>query len=414
MRTVRRLLYRDVVSAVMFTALAFLSLFFFIDFVDQLDDIGKQGYQIWNAALVTLLAVPGHFYELFPIAVLIGSIYAMARFAQSSEFTILRTAGLGPGRALWLLTVIGLLFSVATFVVGDYVAPLSERTGVLLGAQFRGGIKFGRAGAWLKDHRSTPEGERSYSINVGSASAKGELEGVRIFEFDADGRLLTRVWAKRASVGKDTVWTLHDADVIHWGSTGARLNADAGDRASANANANANAPDSTLASAPDATPQIAADMASAPSGSATIVKQEHVAELAWPTSLSAKVVSAAVLPIGTMTTIDLFRYSQHLASNEQAAQRYEIQFWKKALYPFACLVMVALALPFAYLQVRSGGISFKVFGGIMLGISFVLLNNVGEHLGLLRDWTPWIVAATPSLLYLLLSLAAFSWLVRYR
>ena len=29
----------------------------------------------------------------------------------------------------------------------------------------------------------------------------------------------------------------------------------------------------------------------------------------------------------------------------------------------------------------------------MLGISFVLLNNVAGHIGLLRGWTPWIVAA---------------------
>jgi lipopolysaccharide export system permease protein len=76
--------------------------------------------------------------------------------------------------------------------------------------------------------------------------------------------------------------------------------------------------------------------------------------------------------------------------------------------------MVALALPFAYLQARRGGISVKVFGGIMLGISFVLLNNVAGHLGVLREWTPWVVAAAPSVIYLLLSMAAFAWLVRYR
>ena len=55
-----------------------------------------------------------------------------------------------------------------------------------------------------------------------------------------------------------------------------------------------------------------------------------------------------------------------------------------------------------------------MFGGIMLGISFVLLNNVVGHLGLLRDWTPWMAASVPSLIYLALSLAAFGWLVRYR
>jgi lipopolysaccharide export system permease protein len=116
-----------------------------------------------------------------------------------------------------------------------------------------------------------------------------------------------------------------------------------------------------------------------------------------------------------MTTLELWRYSmRHLADQEQATQRHEIQFWKKALYPLACLVMVALALPFAYLHARAGGVSYKVFGGIMLGISFVLLNNVAGHLGLLRDWTPWIGRRRPQPVYLLLSMAAFAWLVRYR
>ncbi len=119
-------------------------------------------------------------------------------------------------------------------------------------------------------------------------------------------------------------------------------------------------------------------------------------------------VAAAVLPVSTMSTAELWRYSTHLGDQEQASQRHEIQFWKKALYPLACLVMVALALPFAYLHARAGGISLKVFGGIMLGISFVLLNNVSGHLGMLRNWTPWVAAAAPGLIYLLLSLAAFT------
>ena len=104
MKTVRRLLYRDIVTSVLFVALAFLSLFFFIDFVDELDDVGKNGYTLGHALLAGLLEMPGHFYELLPIAVLIGTIYSLARLAQSPEFTILRTGGLGPGRALALLS----------------------------------------------------------------------------------------------------------------------------------------------------------------------------------------------------------------------------------------------------------------------------------------------------------------------
>jgi len=77
-------------------------------------------------------------------------------------------------------------------------------------------------------------------------------------------------------------------------------------------------------------------------------------------------------------------------------------------------VMMGLALPFAYLHARRGGMSLMVFGGILLGISFVLLNNVATHLGLLQNWIPWVAAGAPSAVYLLLSLAAFRWLVRNR
>src|SRR5215212_6162873 len=82
MRTVRRLFYADIVSSVAFVALAFLSLFFFIDFVDELGNVGSRGYTALNAAAFSLLLVPGHLYELIPIAVLIGAIYALARLAQ--------------------------------------------------------------------------------------------------------------------------------------------------------------------------------------------------------------------------------------------------------------------------------------------------------------------------------------------
>lgn len=369
MRTVRRLLYRDIVFSVVFVAVAFLALFFFIDFVDELDDVGKQGYTIGAALVSGLMKVPGWFYELFPIAVLIGTIFSLSRMAQSSEYTILRTGGLGPGRALALLSALGLVFALCTFAVGDYLAPASERAAVRLKAQSKGPLKFGSTGAWLRDRQARTDGEHNYSVNVSQASADGSLQGIRIYEFDPLGRLITRVQAANGRVGGEGTWHMDDVQLTRW-------------------------------------PLAAADGAQ--------VQQERQAQWAWPSNLNAGVVAAALLPVSTMSTVELYRYTSHLNEHEQAAQRYAIRFWKKALYPFACLVMMALALPFAYLQARGGGISFKVFGGILLGISFVLLNNVAGHLGMLNGWSPFLVAAVPSLLYLLMSLAAFTWLVRYR
>jgi lipopolysaccharide export system permease protein len=369
MKTVRRMLYRDVAASVGFVALAFLSLSFFIDFINELQKAGRPGFTLWGAALGATLELPGNLYELLPIAVLIGTIYSMARLAQSSEFTILRTGGLSPSRALSLLALIGLVFSAITFALGDFVVPFTERHMVLLKASLTGGRKVGPTGAWLKERRETEAGERSYSVNVAGIDGSGRLVGIRIFEFDGTGRHLSRITASHGRVGADDAWLLEEVERTVW-PTG------------------------------DPGP--------------VVVRSETFDSLRWPSTLTAGVVSAAVLPLKTMSTTELWRYSAHLSGQEQAAQRYQIQFWKKALYPLACLVLTALALPFAYLHARSGGISIKVFGGIMLGISFVLLNNVAGHIGMLRGWTPWVVAAMPSALFLLLSMAAFGWLVRYR
>lgn len=373
MKTVRRLLYRDIAGSVFFVALAFVSLFFFIDFIEELTDRRTRDAGAALAAANALLQIPGHLYELMPIAVLIGSIYALSRMAQSSEFTILRTAGLGPGRALGLLTLAALAFAAVTFVLGDVVAPWTEREAVLLKARSAGGLSVGRTGAWLKERRQEGSGWLSVAVNVGGTGSQGGLTGVQIFEFGPGGALQRRIDASSATVGRGR-WTLSDGSVTVW-------------------------PAPQRPGAVEPPPR---------------VQEQRFDRLEWASSLGADVVAAAVLPLQTMNTLDLWRYSRHLGSQEQASRRHEIQFWKRAIYPLACLVMVALALPFAYLRARAGGVSLKVFGGIMLGISFVLANNLAGHLGLLRDWTPWVAAAAPGLVYLLLAMGAFSWLVRYR
>ncbi|MFG6488375.1 LPS export ABC transporter permease LptG [Roseateles sp. BYS78W] len=375
MRTVRRLLYKDIAGSVLLVLLGFLSLMFFNDFVDEIDRMSRVGAGAGKAALLATMDIPSNFYTLFPIAVLIGAIISLARLAQSSEFTILRTGGLGPARALGLLARLATVFAVLTFVVGDYVAPEFERRSDDFRVSVSSDTNAPERGAWLKDHAKVDGQERSYSVKVGRVGSGGELEDVRIYEFDAEGRLLSRTEAGRGDVDGQGLWHLQKVKRTVWNPGTPTASGSVGE---------------------------------------VVVSEQQLDKLDWQSSLHAGVIAAAVLPAMSMSTLELYRYTAHLSAQEQSAQAHNIQFWRKALYPFACFVMVALALPFAYLHGRSGGISIKVFGGIMLGISFVVLSNVAGHLGLLKNWTPWVVAATPSLLYLGLSMAAFTWLVRYR
>ena len=369
MKTVRRLLYREVVLAVALVTLGFVALFFFFDFVEELQSVNRSasmmGYRIPQALLYIGLMMPAHVYELMPITVLIGTIFVMSRLAQSSEFTILRTSGLGPWRALRTLLSLGLVFVLFTFAVGDYLAPLADKTAQMLKARFQGQVSVGKTGAWLKEKQAYG----NYAVNVGALSSDGSMKDVRIFEFDNQGHLVSMTLGQSARFGDNQDWQLSQVDRTEFTATDSR---------------------------------------------AARVERVFSDSFRWPTEVTAEMVAAAVLKPERMGTIDLFQYMRHLSANNQSAQKYEIQFWKKVFYPLSCLVMVVLALPFAYLHFRAGGTASYVFGGVMAGISFVLLNNVLSDLGTLQGWQPWFTAALPGLIYSMLSLTAFTWLVLRR
>jgi lipopolysaccharide export system permease protein len=361
MKTLRRLIYGEVLIAVAFVSACFLALFFFFDFVDELQNVGKNNgiYEVKHAFMYVLLLMPSRLYDLLPISVLIGTIFVMARLAQSSEFTILRTSGLGPTLALRNLMGLGLGFVVLTFVIGDYVSPLCDRYSQLLKSQYLGTeIRIGQTGAWLRETQD----DRKIFVNISTLSHEGNPKGIRVFEFDADGNWVALTKASRADILNDDTWTLHQVE------------------------RNQLKDESTLT-------------------------RQQVAQQRWPTDISAEMISVALLKPNRMRTVDLFQYIRHLSANNQSTQRFEIEFWKKVFYPLSCLVMVVLALPFAYLHFRSGNIASHVFGGVLAGISFFLLNNVSSYVGNINAWAPWFAAAAPGLLYTLASLAAFGWLV---
>ncbi len=368
MKTIRRFFYVEMITAVALVTLGFVALFFFFDVVEELQNVGKYsatGYKVPQALVYVALMVPSHVYELLPITVLIGTIFVMARLAQSSEFTILRTSGLGPGRALRTLLVLGLGFVLFTFAVGDYVAPFSDKTAQLLRSSYQGRITVGKTGAWLKERQTYGQ----FAVNVGALAPDASMRDVRIYEFDNRGHLVSMTQSESASFGRNDAWVLEKVERTEFAGLEAK---------------------------------------------STHAERSVMESFRWPTQISAEMVAAAVLKPERMRTIDLFQYMRHLEANGQSAQKYEIQFWKKVFYPLSCLVMVVLALPFAYLHFRSGSITTYVFGGVMAGISFVLLNNVLGDLGALHGWQPWFTAALPGLIYSLVSLSAFMWLVLRR
>lgn len=382
MKVLPRYFMSEIVQSVLFVLVAFLGLFAFFDMMGELPSVGRGGYQLQHAFLYVVMGLPGYVYELMPIAALIGTIYTLAQFAARSEFTIMRASGMSTMMVGWILLKIGLFFVAVTFLFGEVISPITTAMGEKLKLQVQGSAvsqEF-RSGLWTKDvireNGISGAAIGSRFLNVRETTTNGQLIGVKLYEFDRDFRLTALISASKADYKGANTWRLADVSETHFSTTA--LDENASSQEINTAVTTKSAPTKDLIS--EITPQI---------------------------------LSVLFADPDRMSAYGLAAYTKHLAENKQVTERYEIAFWKKITYPFAVFVMMALALPFAYLHVRAGGVSLKIFTGIMIGVSFQLLNSLFSHIGLLNTWPPLVTAIMPSTVFLLMAISALWWVERH-
>ena len=115
MSTIARYLSREVLQASFFVFAALTTLFALFDLINELDSLGKGAYGFLAVLLYVALNIPGHLYDLLPVAALIGSLLALARLVSNSELTVMFASGLSMRRvAAWMMAV-GVFFWVADF-----------------------------------------------------------------------------------------------------------------------------------------------------------------------------------------------------------------------------------------------------------------------------------------------------------
>ena len=382
MRVLQRYFAVEISRSVAFVLAAFLALSMFFDLMGELKSIGRGGYQLQHAFLYVVMGVPGYVYELMPIAALIGTIWALAQFASRSEFTIMRVSSMSTGMAAMMLVKIGAVLVAITFLFGELLAPMASEMAEKLKLRLQGASisqQF-RSGLWAKDqikeNGTTGKITGSRFLNVRNMLTQGELNDVKIYEFDNSFRLTGLITAAQAKYTGANTWELTTVTETLFPNIVLGQNTSL------------------------------ADLKAAISAR-TLPSKKMISEV------TPDILGVLFADPDRMSANNLLAYTRHLAENKQTTGRYEIAFWKKIIYPFAVLVMMALALPFAYLHTRSGGVSLKIFAGIMIGVSFHLFNTLFSHIGLLNTWPALATALAPSLFFLLLAIGALWWVERH-
>lgn len=379
MKVLTRYVAKEVLIATLFVLVALVALIAFFDLVSQARNIGNR-YSISMALFLTMLKLPSRLYEVMPIAALLGAVYTMSRLASNSEFTIMRVAGLSPFRLAGMMTVPALILIAMTYCLGEWLTPAADMM-----RNDMDNILFNRklsargysSGVWVKDNvkeqqnagQATVRFVNVHNLIAGEHSRTGAW---RVFEFDKDGSLIRVLHAPEANYISGRGWHLKDAKV-------------------------------------ETLPKITHD--ETPMVEKSSARKD--VDLMLPSEMRPEILGVLTIKPERMGISDLWQYIAHLKETRQTSDRYQVALWSKVFYPLAIFVMLAVAMPFAYLNTRSGGVSIKIFAGLMIGISFYALNNIFSFLGVLNTWHPMVVAVVPTSVMLICEAVAL-WLLERR
>ena len=357
MKTLQRYIGRDVLFATLLIFGALLALFAFFDLIHELGDVGRGDYTISRALLFVTLHLPSRLYELFPVAALIGTLFALAQLVANSEYTVMRASGMSLARVTWSVLRVGIPLAAATFLAGEYVAPPAERiaqtvrtssdSSRVVAQQFESGF-------WFKQDLTF--------VNIRTVLADMTLSGVRMYEFGDDLRLKVVRVAQSGRFAGNGQWQLENVKSTEIGTDATRVT-------------------------------------TAP-------------VFLWSTVLRPSILNVYQVAPERLELGALYDNIRVLGNNAQKTSRFEIAFWNKVFYPLAVLVMMVLALPFAHFQRRQGGVGFRIFAGTMIGLSFVLLGRLFSNLGVLNDWPPLFSAVFPLAFFTAIAIAMMWWIER--
>ncbi|NOQ70294.1 MAG: LPS export ABC transporter permease LptG [Gammaproteobacteria bacterium] len=342
-----RYIAKSVIMGCLLSSFVILSVFVFVDFVSQLEDVGKGNYGALQAVIYVFLGLSQRLYELSPSILLLGGILSLGALAASSELIVMRASGISSMRITRSVLQIGLFIAVLVALLGEYIVPSSTRMAKAYRAEAMEEklIVGGANNIWVRD------GNRY--INVKQILPDNELRQIHVYELNDKRQLSSVTYADKAQYQNEE-WVLDNIKRSDISETGVKTSFE----------------------------------------KQMILKRLIILELFSVIEVKSKDMSAQ----------DLLTYSQYLQGNNLDNDKYMLEFWIKIFTPLTCLAMLLIAMPIVFSTTpRSGGVGQRIILAILIGIIYFVINRAINHLGLVLNIVPVLSASMPLFLVTIIS-----------
>ncbi|MEE2947975.1 MAG: LptF/LptG family permease [Verrucomicrobiota bacterium] len=359
MRLLDRYLIREWLFPFLFCLIGFMMLWIAFDLIEGLDEFA--GLRVAEIARYYWVTLPGNFFVVVPVALLLSLMYAINQHSRHHEFIAIRNAGVGMFRMSAPYLLIGLLLSAGLYWSNEKWLPSGLRQGEIIKTDRAKGGKNELGPEWITGIKfRNDESRRSWQIpnfNRATGEMRGAGNNPIIISWKWDDEQPKREIMAAKGTWENTGWTFHkvrdykptegfpEAHAITWH-------------------------ESLRFEKFDETPtQIEGELKIAP----LFDKRAHKR---WSVSLAE---------------IDSYRRIHSNIAREKKAIL-NAQYQARLAEPLTCLIVVLIAIPFAAPSGRRNA-AVGVAGGIIACLTFFMVQQfsmavVGQLSPHLAAWTP--------------------------
>jgi len=344
---VNRYIQRNILLGTVAALLLLVSLALFFTFVRELNDLNQGAYGILQVGKYLALVIPAKVVEFMPLAILLGSMLSLGAMANNSELIAMQASGVTLWRMLAAVLQAALIAAAISFLLADWVVPDSEASARQVRAlkSEQSSALDTREGLWIKDEAKV--------VYMRELLPNGFARDIEIYQFDQQGTLLAFIRAAHAEpLGGG--WELFEVSrtLLHEGEA----------------------------------------------------SSDRLERLVYPGNLSHDLLQVLMIEPRQMSSIDLFAYLQFLDENRLDASVERLIFWKKVFSPLTVVIMCLMSFPFVMGSQRHSNTGQRLLIGILLGLSFFVVDQMMTQLGIqLHDYA-FVLALTPNLLFIALAI----------
>lgn len=350
MNILDRYIGQSIITGVAIVLTVFIMLYELFEFAGEASQIGRADYTVWSALQYTILFIPKHIYDLFPLSMLLGTMLGLGWLANHNELVIIRMAGVSLMRIVGSIMKTAIMLMLIAMVIGEGIAPplqqyANEQRIKLLHSQINLNTDYG---LWARDGDTY--------VNVNRVDNVGQLIGITLYQFSEDNFIERQIQARKAIYDGEQ-WILKSVKETKY------------------------------------------------SNNSFVVTNKK--EMKWKTLLDLDTVKIVAVRPELLSIWKLNGYIDYLKNNDLEYTKYELVYWTKLFGPLTILAMVLLSIPFVFGSVRHISIGKQILLGFLVGITFFLVSRLIGQMGLVYGIPAILSALLPNLLVIVLSVWSY-------